>query len=83
MTATVSFAQLIKLKAQFSKAKTSPWLVVDRKTALTLNRYERLLGKIYPDWRQTCFKVGDRFYLTSFQTQGRNSKPTRYLAVRA
>ena len=82
MTATVSFAQLVKLKAQFSKAKTSPVLVENRKTALTLNRFERLLGKDYPGWRKTCFKVGDRFYLTSFQTQGRSSKPTRYLAVR-
>ena len=82
MTATVSFAQLVKLKAQFSEAPTPPWLVGNRKTALTLNRFERQLGKAYPGWEQTCFRVGDRFYLTSFQTQGRNSKPTRYLAVR-
>ena len=78
MTATVSFAQLVKLKAQFSKAKTSPWLVGNRKTALTLNRYERLLGKDYPGWRQTCFRVGDRFYLTVFWS----NHIARYLAVR-
>ena len=82
MTATVSFAQLVKLKAQFSKVKTPPSLVVNRKIALTLNRYERQLGKDYPGWKQTCFKVGDRFYLTSFQVQVRNSEPARYLAVR-
>ena len=77
MTATVSFAQLVKLKAQFSKAKTAPVLVENRKTALMLNRYERQLGKVYPGWKQTCFKVGDRFYLTVFWSNHR----ARYLAV--
>ena len=78
MTATVSFVKLVKLKAQFSKAKTPPLLVADRKTALTLNRFERLIGKIYPGWKQTCFKVGDRFYLTVFWS----NHIARYLAVR-
>ena len=77
MTATVSFDQLVALKAQFSKAKTLPVLVENRKTALMLNRYERQLGKVYPDWKQTCFKVGDRFYLTVFWSNHR----ARYLAV--